>query len=76
MNQFARPGLAVTELPSFNENDKGKILKINVESGMLGWETQGETLPAVTSADNGKVLAVSNGAWAAVALPSASGVSF
>lgn len=38
MNQFARPGLAVTELPSFNENDKGKVLTINSESGALGWE--------------------------------------
>lgn len=38
MNQFARPGLGVTELPSFNENDKGKVLTINSESGVLGWE--------------------------------------
>lgn len=65
MNQFARPGLAVTELPSFNENDNGKILKINGESGKLGWEQQDGLLPQVTSADNGKVLAVENGAWAA-----------
>ena len=34
------------------------------------------TLPAVTSSDNGKVLRVVNGAWAAVSLPSASGNSF
>ena len=33
-------------------------------------------LPAVTSSDNDKVLRVVNGAWAAVLLPSASGVSF
>lgn len=33
-------------------------------------------LPSVTTADNGKVLRVVNGAWSAVALPSASGVSF
>lgn len=33
-------------------------------------------LPAVTSSDNGKVLRVVNGAWSAVELPSASGVSF
>ena len=65
MNQFARPGLAVTELPSFNESDNGKILKINGESGKLGWEQQGGLLPQVTSADNGKVLAVKDGAWAA-----------
>lgn len=34
------------------------------------------TLPSVTSTDNGKVLRVVSGAWAAVNLPSASGVSF
>lgn len=33
-------------------------------------------LPTVTSSDNGKVLMVVNGAWAAASLPSASGVSF
>ena len=65
MNQFARPGLAVTELPSFNEDDKGKVLKINESSGVLGWEQQDDPLPPVTSADNGKVLAVKDGAWAA-----------
>ena len=34
------------------------------------------TLPLVSSSDNGKVLRVVNGAWSAVSLPSASGVSF
>lgn len=33
-------------------------------------------LPTVTTSDNGKVLRVVDGAWAAVSLPSASGVSF
>ena len=33
-------------------------------------------LPSVTSSDNGKVLRVVNGAWAAASLPSASGNSF
>lgn len=33
-------------------------------------------LPAVTSSDNGKVLMVVDGAWAAASIPSASGVSF
>lgn len=33
-------------------------------------------LPAVTSLDNGKVLQVVNGAWAATSLPSANGVNF
>lgn len=33
-------------------------------------------LPSVTSSDNGKVLRVVSGEWAAASLPSASGVSF
>jgi len=33
-------------------------------------------LPSVTSSDNGKVLQVVNGAWAAATIPSANGVSF
>ncbi len=33
-------------------------------------------LPTVTSSDNGKVLRVVNGAWAAASLPSANGVNF
>lgn len=33
-------------------------------------------VPAVSTSDNGKVLRVVSGAWAAVSLPSASGVSF
>ena len=33
-------------------------------------------LPAVTASDNGKVLQVVSGAWAAASLPSANGVSF
>ncbi len=33
-------------------------------------------LPTVSASDNGKVLQVVNGAWAAASLPSANGVSF
>lgn len=40
-----------------------------------GYRTDSD-LPDVTSSDNGKVLRVVNGAWAAASLPSASGVSF
>lgn len=40
------------------------------------WVNQNGGLPAVTSSDNGKVLRVVNGVWAAAQLPSASGVSF
>ena len=39
-------------------------------------EIGGSGLPAVTSSDNGKFLQVVNGAWAAVELQAASGVSF
>ena len=38
--------------------------------------TKLQALPAVTSSDNGEVLRVVDGAWTAVALPSASGVNF
>lgn len=40
------------------------------------WMASLHGLPSVTSSDNGKVLRVVNGAWAAASLPSASGVSF
>lgn len=39
-------------------------------------ESGGSGLPPVTSADDGKVLRVVNGEWAAASLPNASGVSF
>lgn len=40
------------------------------------WMASLHGLPSVTSSDDGKVLRVVNGAWAAASLPSASGVSF
>lgn len=56
---------------------KGYITSAPVSSvnGNTGAVTVRE-LPAVTSSDNGKVLRVVSGAWSAVSLPSASGVSF
>ena len=51
----------------------GKVLKVN-SSGVV--EPAEDSLPTVTSSDNGKVLRVVDGAWVASALPSASGVSF
>lgn len=61
MNQFARPGLGVTELPSFNENDKGKVLKIDSETGVLGWgEAGGSGLPSTDAASAGDVLSLDN----------------
>lgn len=41
-----------------------------------GYIPGGSSLPEVTSADNGKVLMVVNGVWAAGSIPSATGVSF
>lgn len=35
-----------------------------------------EGLPTVTTSDNGKILTVQNGTWAAASLPNAEGVSF
>lgn len=48
----------------------------NKNGASLSTATIPTELPAVTSSDNGKVLRVVNGAWAAAQLPSASGVSF
>lgn len=39
-------------------------------------ETSLSTLPSVSASDNGKFLCVNNGAWAAVTVPAANGVSF
>ena len=59
--------------------DKNVNADWNATSGdaqILNKPTIPEGLPSVTTADNGKVLRVVNGAWSAVSLPSASGVSF
>lgn len=50
--------------------DENKVLKGNGTWGTV------EALPAVTTTDNGKVLMVVNGAWAAESIPAASGVNF
>ena len=69
-------------------NDDGgtgsaSLTKAQFVWGAGDWENDGYAytttvtgLPEVTSSDNGKILRVVNGAWAAVQLPSASGVSF
>ena len=44
-------------------------------NGQTGAVTVHE-VPAVTASDNGKLLQVINGAWAAVAIPNANGGSF
>ena len=59
-------------------SDTGKIISLSYpcDTKMYMDETAESVLPAVTSADNGKVLRVVNGKWSAVSLPSANGVSF
>lgn len=61
-------------------NDMGYISTTGVLTNFtIPWESvtgKPTQLPTVTSSDNGKVLRVVDGAWSAVALPSASGVSF
>ena len=63
---IAAPGTAGTN---------GQVLTSNGNGGQ-SWQTISGLLPAVTSSDNGKFLQVSNGAWAAVTVPTAVGVSF
>lgn len=53
-----------------------KIKTINSTSLLGSGNIAIAGLPSVSSSDNGKVLRVVNGAWAAASLPSASGVSF
>ena len=60
-------------LPTPGSGDAGKVAKVNAgETGyVLAADEQGSGgggagLPTVTTADNGKVLVVSNGVWAAV----------
>jgi len=60
---------------SQGSGNAGKTLKVN-SSGTLELADFPAELPAVTTSDNGKVLRVVSGAWAAAQLPSASGVSF
>ena len=70
------------KLPSVGTSDKDKFLHTNASTGALEWAegSGGSDLPSVTGDDNGKVLAVVSGAWAAAEISdlisSASGVSF
>ena len=55
-------------------SQSGDVLTYNGSAWVASAPSGG--LPAVTSADDGKIMQVVNGAWAAASLPSASGVSF
>ena len=57
-------------VPAPAAGDQDKVLKGN------GTWSNVEALPSVTSSDNGKILRVVNGVWAAATLSSANGVSF
>lgn len=52
------------------------IKTINSQSLLGSGNLAIQELPTVTSSDNGKILQVVDGAWAAASIPSASGVSF
>ena len=68
------------ELLSSDKQDKlisgTNIKKVNNTSLLGAGNISIPSPPTVTSSDNGKVLRVVNGAWAAAQLPSASGVNF
>jgi hypothetical protein len=72
---FAQRGSGSSAFGDMGYIDTGGVLRgFTIPWGSVsGKPTQ---LPTVTSSDNGKVLRVVDGAWSAVALPSASGVSF
>lgn len=54
-----------------------KVSDLTNDSGFItGYTETDPSVPNVTASDNGKVMRVVNGAWSAVLLPSASGVSF
>lgn len=52
------------------------LVKTSNSNYALAWQTIEGALPAVTASDNGKVLRVVNGSWAAAQLSSANGVIF
>ena len=60
---------SVTVRSAFSAVAAGTGLSRSYSSGTVTLSLSGSVLPAVTSSDNGKVLTVVNGAWAAASLP-------
>lgn len=60
------------KVPYVTVDNKGRVTSISEHTVKI----PANDIPSVTTSDNGKILRVVNGAWAAVELPSASGVSF
>jgi hypothetical protein len=67
-------GSTVSITPTLSSGTQIATYTIGSTSGTLYAPSSG--LPSVTSADNGKVLRVVDGAWAAATVPDANGVSF
>lgn len=55
---------------------RGDQLYVGTDGEFKQIDAEGKLLPPVDSSDEGKVLCVVNGVWAAVTIPSANGVSF
>lgn len=68
-------GWSVTTREAYTRITAGTGMTQSYSSGVLTLQAPRE-LPTVTSSDNGKILQVVNGAWAAASIPSANGVSF
>lgn len=70
-------GSDASQLPAPQSRAEALLLQVlQVIQNGGGGGSGGSALPAVTTSDNGKVLRVVEGSWAAAALPNASGVSF
>lgn len=68
-------GWSVTVREAYTRITAGTGMTQSYSGGILTLQAPRE-LPTVTSSDNGKVLQVVDGAWAAASIPSANGVSF
>jgi len=68
-------GWSVTVREAMSKIAAGTNMSLSYSSGTITLNASSQ-LPSVSSSDNGKVLRVVNGAWAAESLPSASGVTF